>query len=64
MRVRIFSEAWVGTPSMAGYVAITPKAPQPLIPASHGGRKTSRNMRSEISIAPRSRPLTGWLCPG
>ena len=49
---------------MAGYVAMTPSALQPLIPACHEGRNTSRSIRSEISIAPRSKPLTGWLWPG
>ena len=32
--------------------------------AIHGGRKFSRMLCSETSTAPRSSPLTGWLCVG
>ena len=43
---------------------MTPSAPAPRMPATQGGRNVSRSIRSEISIAPRSRPLAGWLWPG
>ena len=50
--------------SISGYPAITPRAPAFVIAAVQCSRKFSRNVRSDSSMAPRSKPLVGPLCAG